>query len=162
MLISKKIYLDYAASTPVDERVLKTMSPFFTSVFANTGSLHSPGSEAKKALAASRKIIADIIHAKTQEIIFTSSATEANNLALKGMAWANRAKGRHIIISGVEHSCVMVSAAWLEQEGFELTILPVDSYGMVSPATVQKAIRQDTILVSIMSPIMKLVLLIRL
>lgn len=151
MVQIKRVYCDYAASTPVDKRVLKTMLPFFDKVFANTGSLHSFGNEAKQALAHSRKVIADIIHAKAQEIIFTSSATEANNLALKGIAWANQKKGKHIIISGVEHSCVTVSAGWLQQQGFELTILPVDKYGMVSPAQVNKAIRPDTILVSVMT-----------
>ncbi|PIR92160.1 cysteine desulfurase NifS [Candidatus Falkowbacteria bacterium CG10_big_fil_rev_8_21_14_0_10_44_15] len=143
------IYLDYAATTPVDPRVVKTMLPYFTKKFGNTASLHSFGLEAKEAVEKGRKIIADAIKASVKEIYFTSSASESNNLALKGLAWANKDK-KHIIISSVEHDCVLTSAAWLEQQGWSLTLLPVDKYGLVDPKEVQKAIRPDTLAVSVM------------
>jgi cysteine desulfurase len=146
----KRIYLDYAATTPVDSRVLKAMLPYFSKKFGNTMSLHSFGQEAKEALEESREIVANLIKAKPEEIIFTGSATESNNLALKGIAIANREKGRHIIISSIEHPCIMESAKFLETQGFEITRLKVDRYGLVNPEDVKKAIRKDTILVSIM------------
>ena len=146
----KKIYLDYAATTPVDPRVVKAMLPYFSEKFGNTMSLHSFGQEAKEALEESRGVIADLMGAKPQEIIFTSSATESNNLALKGIALANKDKGKHIIISSIEHPCIMESARWLEEQGFKVTRLKVDKYGLVSPDDVKKAIKKDTILISIM------------
>ena len=146
---NKKIYLDYAATTPVDPRVLKAMLPYFSVTFGNTMSLHSFGQEAKAALEESRAIVADLINAKPNEIIFTSSATESNNLALKGVAFANKNKGRHIIISQIEHACVRETAKWLETQGFEVTRIKVDEYGLVSPEDVKKAIKKETILVSI-------------
>jgi len=146
----KRIYLDYAATTPVDPRVLKAMEPYFSEKFGNTMSLHSFGQEAKTALEESREIVADLMGAKPSEIIFTSSATESNNLALKGVAFANRNKGNHIIISSIEHACIMESAKWLERQGFEITRLKVDKYGLVDPDEVKKAIKKETILVSIM------------
>jgi cysteine desulfurase len=146
----KRIYLDYAATTPLDPRVLKAMEPYFSEKFGNTMSLHSFGQEAKTALEESREIVADLMGAKPSEVIFTSSATESNNLALKGVAFANRKKGNHIIISSIEHSCIMESAKWLEKQGFEITRLKVDKYGLVDPEDVKKAIKKETILVSIM------------
>jgi cysteine desulfurase len=146
----KRIYLDYAATTPVDPRVLKAMEPYFSEKFGNTMSLHSFGQQAKTALEESREIVADLMGAKPSEVIFTSSATESNNLALKGVAFANRKKGNHIIISSIEHSCIMESAKWLEKQGFEITRLKVDKYGLVDPEDVKKAIKKETILVSIM------------
>ncbi len=145
----KKIYLDYAATTPVDPRVTKAMLPYFSEKFGNTMSLHSFGQEAKAALEESREIVANFIGAKPNEIIFTSSATESNNLALKGIAFANRDRGNHIIISQIEHACIMESAKWLETQGFEVTRLKVDKYGLVDPENVKKAIKKETILVSI-------------
>jgi cysteine desulfurase len=146
----KKIYLDYAATTPIDPRALKAMLPFLKEKFGNTMSLHSFGQEAKEALEESREIIADFIGAKPNEIIFTSSATESNNLALKGIAFANKERGNRIIISSIEHPCVMESAKWLESQGFEITRLKVDKYGLVEPRDVKKAIKKGTILVSVM------------
>jgi len=167
------VYLDYAATTPVDPRVLKAMLPYFSEKFGNTMSLHSFGQEAKEALEESREVVADLMNAKPNEIIFTSSATESNNLALKGIVLANQKKGGHtrlhryasphryakrcwrakhcgqVIISPIEHPCVKESAEWLKTQGFEITKLPVDKYGLVSPNDVEKAIRKDTILVSI-------------
>lgn len=146
----KKIYLDYAATTPVDPRVLKVMLPYFSKKFGNTMSLHGFGQEAKQVLEESREVVANLMGAKPNEIIFTASATESNNTVLKGIAIANREKGRHIIISSIEHACVMESAKFLETQGFEITRLKVDKYGLVDPDEVKKAIREDTILVSIM------------
>lgn len=146
---SKKIYFDYAATTPVDARVLKAMLPYFKEKFGNTMSIHWFGQEAKLALEKSRKIVADLMGAKPEEIIFTSSATESNNLALKGIALAHKNKGRHIIISPIEHPCIMESAKWLKAQGFEIEKVPVDKYGIVDLSKLKKAIRKDTILVSI-------------
>ena len=143
-----KIYMDYAATTPVDPRVVKAMLPYFTKKFGNTMSLHSFGQEAKAALEESREVVANLIGAKPNEIIFTSSATESNNLALKGIAFANKEKGRHIVISSVEHPCIMESAKWLERQGFRITRLPVDKYGLINPEDVKKTIKKETILVS--------------
>ena len=141
--------MDYAATTPVDPRVLKAMLPYFSEKFGNTMSLHAFGQEAKDILEESREKIADLMGAKPSEIFFTGSATESNNLALKGVSEANKKKGRHIIISSIEHPCVKESAAWLESQGFEVTKLKVDKYGLVNPRDVEKAIRKDTILVSV-------------
>lgn len=147
--MKNKIYLDYVATTPTDPRVFREMLPYFTKKFGNTMSLHNFGQEAKQALEESREVVADLIKAKPNEIIFTGSATESNNLALKGIAFANRKKGKHIIISQIEHPCIMESAKWLESRGFKVTRLPVEKYGLVSPNDVRGAIRKETILVSI-------------
>ena len=149
MKTNNKIYLDYAATTPVDSKVAKAMEPYLTEKFGNTASLHSFGIEAKEVLEKSRKIISDTIKAKASEIIFTSSATESNNLALKGLAMAYPNK-KHIIVSSVEHDCVLTSASWLESQGYKLTLLKVDEYGMVKPKDVENAITKDTLLVSVM------------
>ncbi len=148
-LFGRKIYLDYAATTPVDPRILKAMLPYFSEKFGNTMSLHSFGQEAKSVLEESREEISSLIGAKPNEIIFTSSATESNNLALKGIALANKDKGNHIIISQIEHSCIMESAKWLENQGFEVTKLKVDKYGLIDPNDIEKSIKKETILVSI-------------
>ena len=155
----KKIYLDYAATTPVDKRVVKEMLPFLFENFGNTMSLHSFGQETKLALENSRQVLADMINADSNEIIFTSSATESNNLTLKGVALANKSKGNHIIISSIEHPCIVESAKWLEKQGFsaqggpasgwQVTRLPVDKYGLVNPEDVKNAITDKTVLVSI-------------
>ncbi|MDP3093397.1 MAG: cysteine desulfurase family protein [bacterium] len=148
-MAKKLVYLDYAATTPVDPRVLKAMLPYFSERFGNTMSLHSLGQEAKHALGQSRKTVASLIGAKPQDVFFTSSATESNNLALKGVAFANRDKGNHIIISSIEHPCIMESAKWLGKQGFEITRLKVDKYGLVNPQDVKKATKKGTILVSV-------------
>jgi len=146
----KRIYMDYAATTPVDPRVLKAMQPYHSKKFGNTMSLHSFGQEAKKAIEQSRQKLASLMNARSGKVVFTGSATEANNQALKGVAFANKEKGRHIIVSSIEHHCILESARWLQRQGFELTYLPVDSYGLVDPSAVEEAMRKDTILVSIM------------
>ena len=142
--------MDYASTTPVDPRVLKMMLPYFTKKFGNSMSIHSFGREAKKILEDSRESIANLMNATPEEIIFTSSATESNNLALKGVALANKDKGKHIIVSKIEHHCVLESAKWLEKNGFEVTYLAVDKYGFINLNELENAIRKDTILVSIM------------
>lgn len=144
----KRIYLDYAATTPVDPRVVKAMLPYLTENFGNTMSLHSAGQKAKIALEQSREVLAKAINADLNEIIFTSSASESNNLALKGVAFSNKEKN-HIIISSIEHPCVEESAKWLKSQGWEITKVPVDKFGTVNPEDIEKAITEKTILVSI-------------
>ena len=146
----KKIYLDHAATTPIDNEVLKAMKPYFSKKFGNASTLYNLGKEAKEALNKSRKIIAKIINAKANEIIFTSGGTESDNLALKGIAFANRSKGNHIITSKIEHKAILNSCKWLEKQGFKITYLNVDRYGFVNPKDVEEAITNKTILVSIM------------
>ncbi len=143
----KKIYLDYAASCPVDKRVLKKMMPYFSKKYGNSSSLHYFGQEARVALEEARKKVADLIWADPEEIIFTSSATESNNMALKGIVSAN--KGKHIVISQIEHPCVAETSDWLEKQGVEVTRLSVDKYGLINLSELEKAIKENTILVSI-------------
>ncbi len=146
----RRIYLDYASTAPVDPRIVKTMLPYFTARFGNpVSSLYSFGQEAKEILEKSREMIACSLGAKSREIIFTASATESNNTVLKGIAFANKNKGNHIIISSIEHDCVLNSAKWLQSQGFEIEKLPVDKYGLVNLKDVKKAIRENTILISI-------------
>ena len=145
-----RVYMDYAATTPVDPRVLKTMKPYFSKKYGNSVSLHKQGREAKEALEESRKTIAAMMNAKPNELIFMGSATESTNMALKGIAFANRKKGKHIVVSSIEHHCVLEPARWLEKQGFEITRLPVDNFGFIDLTQLENAIRKDTILVSIM------------
>jgi len=142
--------MDYASTTPVDSRVLKEMEPYFNKEFGNTMSVHSSGRTVKAALEKAREKVASLMKADPKELVFTGSATESNNFALKGIAFANRKKGNHIIISPIEHDCVLEASRWLEKQGFKITYLPVDKYGLVYPKEVEKAIRKDTILVSVM------------
>lgn len=145
----KMIYLDYAATTPVDPEVMTAMEPYFTEKFANTASIHTMGGQARQILERARKTIAQGLNAQPEEVIFTSSATESNNLALKGLAWAQSDK-KHLIISSIEHDCVLHAAQWLDQQGFDLSVVDVDENGQVDTQDVKKAIRKDTFLVSIM------------
>lgn len=144
----ESIYLDNAATTPVDSRVLKEMLPYFNKQFGNASSLHKFGREAKQAIENSREKIAKLINAKPEEIIFTSGGTESNNLAIKGLAFQKK-KG-HIITCATEHDAVLHTCEWLKKRGFDLTILPVDKYGFIDLDKLEKSIRKDTILVSIM------------
>lgn len=144
------IYLDYMAAAPVLPEVYEAMLPYFTEYWGNPSSIHSFGEKAREALDRARAQVADLIGAAPGEIIFTSCGTEANNLALKGVAWAHQNRGKHIIISPVEHFSIMHCAKTLERWGFEVTRLPVDGHGRVDPADVEQAIRPDTILVSVM------------
>ena len=145
-----KVYMDYAATTPVDPRVFKAMKPYFSKKYGNSVSLHKEGREAKEALEQSRKSIAAMMNAEPNELIFLSSATESTNMALKGIAFANRKKGKHIVTSKIEHHCVLEPARWLEKQGFEITRLPVDKFGFIDLTQLENVIRKDTILVSIM------------
>ena len=144
------IYLDHAATTPLREEVLAAMLPYLTEHFGNASSLHADGRRARQGLDEARERIASIIGAKPREIVFTSGGSEADNLALKGAAWAASAQGRHIVTSSVEHKAVLHTCAILERSGFEVTYLPVDRYGRVDPAEVEAAITDHTALVSIM------------
>ncbi|MFH1657265.1 MAG: cysteine desulfurase family protein [bacterium] len=145
----KKLYFDYAATTPVDPRVVKAMQPYLTTKFGNTMSAHSFGQEAKQGLEESRQTISKLIGAKPAEIVFTASATESNNMVLKGIASANEKKGNHIITTQVEHPCIIESSKWLEKKGFKVTRLAVDKFGLIDLAELEKAITKKTILVSI-------------
>ena len=145
-----EVYMDYAATTPVDPRVLEAMMPYFNKKYGNTMSLHKKGREAETTLENSRKTVANLMNAEPYELIFTGSATESNNMVIKGVAHANKNKGRHIITSVIEHSCVLEPANWLEQQGYEITRLPVDNYGLINLTQLENTIRKDTILVSIM------------
>lgn len=146
----KQIYLDHAATTPVAKEVIEAMQPYFNEKFGNASSLHSFGREARDALEKARKTIANFIGARPNEIIFTSGGTESDNLALKGVAFANKDKGKHIITSKIEHHAIFETCHWLEKHGFRVTYLPVDKEGKVNPQDVEKAITKETILVSIM------------
>ena len=144
------IYLDHAATTPLRAEVLEAMLPYLTEHHGNASSLHTSGRRARQGLDEAREAIAAILGAKPREIVFTSGGSEADNLAIKGAAWASSAKGRHVVTSGVEHKAVLHACAILERSGFEVTIVPVDRYGRVDPAEVEAAIADHTTLVSIM------------
>jgi cysteine desulfurase len=146
----KRVYMDYAATTPVDPRVFEIMKPYFSKKFGNSMSLYYLGREAKDALEESREKVAGLMNADVNDVIFTGSATESDNMALKEIAFANKEKGKHIIVSAIEHHAVLDTAKWLQKQGFELTLLPVDKYGFVNLEKLESSIRKDTILVSIM------------
>jgi cysteine desulfurase len=147
----KRVYLDHAATNPLLPEVRQVMLPFLNESFGNPSSLHDWGDPAREALETARIQVAKLIGAvEPDEIIFTSSGTESNNFALKGLALAQQNKGKHIIVSSIEHFSVLNSAKSLEKMGFELTLIPVDKYGLVDPEDVRKSIRKDTVLVSIM------------
>ncbi len=146
----KQIYLDYAATTPTHPEVVKAMLPYFTEVFGNPSGIYAYGQEAKGAIEEARSKVANLIGARDEEIVFTSGGTEADNFALKGVAFANQNKGNHIITSSIEHHAVMETGKFLEGRGFRVTYLPVDGYGLVDPDNVRKAITDKTILISVM------------
>lgn len=146
----RKVYLDHSATTPVRREVAKIVSEYMLDRFGNPSSIHSYGQEAKTALEKARSQVADLINADAAEIIFTSGGTEADNLAIMGVAQANATKGNHIITSAIEHHAVLDTCKELEKEGFEVTFLPVDEDGLVSLEDVKKAIKQETILITIM------------
>jgi cysteine desulfurase len=144
------IYLDYNATTPVDREVAQAMQPALDSIFGNPSSIHDYGTEAKKAIEKARQQVASLIHCETSEVIFTSGGTESNNMAIQGVARALKAKGMHVITSAIEHPAVSEVCDFLAEEGFSITVVEVDEYGMVDPEEIRKAIRPDTILISIM------------
>lgn len=147
--MGKKIYFDYASTTPVDPRVLKAMMPYFSDKFANSMSFHSMGQEINGIVEDNREKLAKIIGAKSKEIVFTGSATESNNFVLKGIMEANKEKGNHLIISKIEHDCVLNSARFLERNGFKVTYLDVDKYGFIDINELERSITDKTVLVSI-------------
>jgi cysteine desulfurase len=146
----KRIYLDYAATTPTHPEVVKAMLPYFTENFGNPSSIYSYGQEAREAVEEARSKVAGLIGAQDEEIIFTGGGTEADNFALKGIAYASQGKGNHIITTAIEHHAVLETCAFLEKHGFSITYVPVDKYGLVEPDDVKKAITPKTILISIM------------
>ncbi len=148
---TKRIYVDHAATTPMRREVLDAMIPYFTENFGNASTVYQEGRTAKKAVSEARDAVAKAIGANTDEIFFTGSGTEADNWAIRGVAYANKAKGNHIITSAVEHHAVLHTCQALEKEGFRVTYLPVDEFGMVSPEDVKNAICDETILVTIMT-----------
>ena len=147
----KRIYMDNAATTRVTEPVFEAMRPYFCEIFGNPSSVHAFGREARKAVEQARRQVAAALGAQAGEIYFTGSGTEADNWALRGAAYAQKARGRHIITTQIEHHAVLHAAEQLEKDGFEVTYLPVDGDGVVSLEALEKALRPDTTLVSIMA-----------
>ena len=146
-----RIYLDHAATTAVSPEVLREMLPCMTECFGNAASIHGTGREAHRALDRARKQVAAVLGAQPQEVYFTSGGSESDNWAVKGVAWAARGRGKHVITSAVEHHAVLNACAWLEGMGFEVTRLPVDALGRVDPDSVARALRPDTVLISVMT-----------
>jgi len=144
------VYLDHAATTPVKDEVFEAMLPYLKDKFGNPSSIYSIGRESKKAIEDAREKVAQAIGAQSKEVFFTGSGTEADNWAIKGIAYANRQKGNHIITSSIEHHAVLHTCQYLESDGFEVTYLPVDENGLVDPEQVRNAIKPNTTLITIM------------
>ncbi len=147
----RRVYLDYAATTPVDPRVLTAMLPYFTEHAGNASSIHGFGQETRTAVEQARGEVAALIGARPGEIVFTSGATEADNLAVLGVALAMEGRGRHIITSAIEHHAILESCRFLEERGYAITCLPVDRRGVVDPEEARRAIRPETVLISVMA-----------
>jgi cysteine desulfurase len=150
MFETESIYLDYNATTPVDPIVVKAMMPYLEKHHGNPSSPHAYGLEARNAIDKARMKIAGSFECQPEEIVFTSGGSESNNMAIKGVAFSKKGKGKHIITSGIEHPAVTEVCQYLESYGFHITYLPVDQHGLVHPASLRAAIRKDTILVSVM------------
>jgi cysteine desulfurase len=148
--MKSRIYLDNAATTRPDPRVLEAMMPYFTEKYGNPSSLHSFGTQAREVIDTAKHEISASIGAKSEEIIFTSGGTEANNFALKGVAFANRPKGNHIIVSAIEHDCILNTCKWLETQGYVITYIPVNQEGIIDADMLRNLINPKTILVSVM------------
>jgi cysteine desulfurase len=144
------IYMDHCSSTPTDSRVIEAMNPYFDKLYGNPSSAYSFAQESAKAIEEAREKVANILNAKQIEIIFTSGGTEANNLAIKGVAFANREKGNHIITSKIEHHAVLNTCKWLEKQGFNVSYIDVDKYGIVNLDELKREITDETILISVM------------
>jgi cysteine desulfurase len=142
--------MDHGATTPTDPRVVAAMEPYFNIKYGNPSSLHSTGQEVRASVEKSRETVAKFLGVSSEEIIFTASGTEGNNLALKGIAFANRKKGRHIITTSIEHHCVLDACKWLGENGFDVTYLPAGRDGIISAEDFENALRKDTIIASIM------------
>ncbi|MDD1745300.1 MAG: cysteine desulfurase NifS [Candidatus Methanoperedens sp.] len=148
--MTRQIYMDHSSTTPVDAAVTEAMLPYFSDRFGNPSSLYSIGREARRAMEDARAKVADLICAKKEEIIFTGSGTESDNLAIKGLAYRNRKKGDHIITSSIEHHAVLYTCKYLETQGFKVTYLPVSKEGLVNPDDVETGITSKTVLITIM------------
>lgn len=146
----RKVYLDHNATTPAHPEVVNAMLPYYNEVYGNPSSIHQFGQEARKAVDEAREKVANFIGAKVEEIVFTSGGTEADNFAIRGVAYKNEKKGKHIITSSIEHHAVMNPCKYLGGKGFKVTFIPVDKYGIVNPDDVKKAITDETILITIM------------
>jgi cysteine desulfurase len=146
----RQVYLDHSATTPVHPDVVAAMLPYFTEYYGNASSIHSFGRQARKGVETAREQVARLIGADPREIVFTGCGTEADNLALRGVAMANAQRGKHIITSAVEHHAILHTCEALEKEGWQVTYLTVDEYGRVDPAELERALRPDTVLVTIM------------
>lgn len=146
----RRVYLDHSATTPVDSEVAQLMMTYYTEKYGNPSSVHTFGQEAKEGLEIAREQVAALIGAQANEITFTSGGTEADNLAILGATDAQRKKGKHIITSAIEHHAVLETCEYLEKNGFDLTVIPVDEEGAIDPQAVAQAMRPDTILITIM------------
>ncbi len=146
-----RIYLDNAATTRLDAEVLQQMLPYFTDHYGNPSSIYATGRDARKAVEEARRAVAAALNCTAQEIFFTSGGTESDNWAIKGIAHTNQSKGKHIISTAIEHHAVLHPLEDLQKQGFEVTYMPVDEYGLVNPADIKKAIRPDTILISVIA-----------
>ncbi len=146
----KEIYLDYAATTPTHPEVIKEMLPFFNKIYGNPSSLYQLAQKAKGAVEEARKKVAKLINAEPKEVIFTSGGTESDNIAIKGVAYANKEKGNHIVTSKIEHHAVFNACRWLEKEGFRVTYIDVDKYGIIDLDQLKDSLSDETILLSIM------------
>lgn len=146
----RRVYFDNAATTRLLPEVREAMLPYFEEHFGNPSCLHDWGDAARQAIEEARVQVAALVGAESEEIVFTSSGTESNNFAVKGIALAQQSKGKHVVLSAIEHFSVLHSARTLEKMGFELTLMPVDKFGVVDPDDVKKSLRKDTVLVSIM------------
>jgi cysteine desulfurase len=146
----KRIYLDHAATTPADHRVVESMLPYFSDSFGNPSSIHSLGLETRTAVGEARERVASLIGAASDEIIFTSGGTEADNLAIKGAAAANAHRGRHVVTTRIEHHAVEESCRYLEGLGFSVTFVGVDQYGLVDPRDIERALTAGTVIISVM------------
>lgn len=146
----RTVYFDHAATTPTDPEIAKAVFGYMTQTFGNPGSVHQYGRAARQAVDVAREQVARLINAETAEIFFTSGGTESDNIALKGVAYANRNRGRHIITSAIEHHAVLEPCAELQKEGFDVTVLPVDEFGLVDVETLKAAVKPETILISVM------------
>jgi len=146
----RKVYMDYTAGMPVDSRVIKAMDSYMDKIYGNPSSLHSYAQEAKKALLESREKVAELVNAeKKEEIFFTSGATESNNLAIRGVATRNQERGKHLITTSIEHMSVINVCKFLMKQGFQVSFLPVDKYGLVDPESIRNELKDGTILVSV-------------
>ncbi len=150
MTLQRRVYMDHAATTPVDPEVVEAMMPCFTEIYGNASSLHSFGREAHNAMEESRRKVAELINAHPEEVIFTAGGTESDNIAIKGVAYASRSRGDHIITSTIEHPAVLETCTSLEKQGFKVSYIPVDKSGLVDLEVLRRAVTERTILITIM------------